>query len=130
MASPGNMFRIFGYTPSEGAAGTPIVVTVQFLFESSETTFLRIVVGTRALSTAVRASASKRSGEWDLEAIAPDLDLASPGLLSSSRVPLTVQALNSVNATLDSLTFGDFTYTHRRTSKLPRRCCADIDTNI
>ena len=37
------MFRVYGYTPNEGTAGTSIIVTVRFLFESIDTTFLRIV---------------------------------------------------------------------------------------
>ncbi|KAI0717220.1 hypothetical protein C8T65DRAFT_707297 [Cerioporus squamosus] len=121
IASPGNMFRVYGYTPQEGAAGTPIVVTVRFIFESTETTFLRIVVGNRALSTAVSASATGRLGEWDLKATAPDFEAATAGPLCSSTVPLTVQALDASNATLDSVTFGKFTYCTRASSVLLKR---------
>lgn len=121
IASPGDMFRVYGYTPNEGTAGTSIIVTVRFLFESIDTTFLRIVVGNRALSTAVSASASGRLGEWDLKATAPDFEAAAAGSSFSSTVPLTVQALNSANTTLDSVTFGKFTY---RTRTLIFACTA------
>lgn len=115
------MFRVYSYTPRDGPAGSAIVVTVQFTFMSTETTFLRIVVGNRALSTSVRASASKREGEWDLQATIPELDIAATSAFPPSTVPLTVQALNGSNITLDSLTFGKFTYTGSRTSPLSAR---------
>lgn len=118
VTSPHDMFRVFGYTPHEGAAGISIVVNVQFTFMSDETTFLRIVVGNRALSTAVRASASKRECEWDLQATVPDFETATSTGFPSSTVPLTVQALNNANVTLDSLTFGKFTYTRQCMSPL------------
>ncbi len=115
IASPGDLFRVYGYTPHEGGAGTSITVTVRFIFESTETTFLRIVVGNRALSTAVSASSTGCLGEWDLEATAPDFEAATAGspYSSESTVPLTVQALNSSNTTIDSVTFGKFTYCTR-----------------
>ncbi|KAI0780168.1 hypothetical protein C8Q74DRAFT_747171 [Fomes fomentarius] len=123
VTSPHDMFRVFGYTPHEGVAGISIVVNVQFTFLSDETTFLRIVVGNRALSTAVRASASKRGCEWDLEATVPDFETATSTGFPSSTVPLTVQALNSANVTLDSLTFGKFTYTRRYAAPSPLLLC-------
>ncbi|RPD78382.1 hypothetical protein L226DRAFT_568032 [Lentinus tigrinus ALCF2SS1-7] len=128
IASPGDMFRVYGYTPREGAAGSSIIVTVRFIFESTETTFLRIVVGNRALSTAVSASATGRLGEWDLEATAPDFEAAAAGSSFSSTVPLTVQALNSSNATLDSVTFGRFTYRSRASPLLLKREGSDLSS--
>ncbi|EJF57733.1 hypothetical protein DICSQDRAFT_140019 [Dichomitus squalens LYAD-421 SS1] len=114
VTSPGRMFRIFGFSPQEGSAGTSIVVNVHFSLLRSETTFLRIVVGNRALSTVVRPAQSEQENEWELEAIVPDLTPASTDAsASSSTVPVTVQALNRSNVTLDSLTFGRFTYTRR-----------------
>lgn len=108
------MFRILGYTPQEGPAGTTIWVSVQFSLIRAETTFLRIVVGNRALSTTVRASKSEQENEWELEAVVPELEMVSSDLHGpSSTVPLTVQALNHSNVALDTLTFGKFTYTRR-----------------
>ncbi|TFK86991.1 hypothetical protein K466DRAFT_646110 [Polyporus arcularius HHB13444] len=123
IASPGDLFRVYGYTPHEGGAGTSITVTVRFIFESTETTFLRIVVGNRALSTAVSASSTGCLGEWDLEATAPDFEAATAGspYSSESTVPLTVQALNSSNTTIDSVTFGKFTYCTRASPLLLKR---------
>ena len=110
------MFRIFGYSPQEGSAGTSIVVNVHFSLLRSETTFLRIVVGNRALSTVVKPASSEQENEWELEAVVPELEPASTDASGlSSTVPITVQALNRSNVTLDSLTFGKFTYTRRRT---------------
>ncbi|KAI0745120.1 hypothetical protein C8Q76DRAFT_851946 [Earliella scabrosa] len=123
VASPNDMFRVYSYTPRDGSAGSAIVVTVQFTFMSTETTFLRIVVGNRALSTSVRASASKREGEWDLQATIPELDIAATSAFPPSTVPLTVQALNGSNITLDSLTFGKFTYTGSRATPSPLLLC-------
>ncbi|KAI0743444.1 hypothetical protein C8Q80DRAFT_1272145 [Daedaleopsis nitida] len=123
IASPNAMFRVYSYTPQEGAAGTTIVVTVQFSFLSTETTFLRVVVGNRALSTAVRPSTTKREGEWDLEAVIPDFAAAASSPFPSSTVSLTVQALDSFNTTLDSVTFGKFTYIGRRGAPSPLLLC-------
>lgn len=108
---------MLGYTPQEGPAGTTIWVCVQFSLIRVETTFLRIVVGNRALSTTVRASKSDQENEWELEAVVPELETVCSGASgSSSTVPLTVQALNQSNVALDTLTFGRFTYTHRSMS--------------
>lgn len=113
--SPGQMFRVYGYSPSEGPAGARIVVNVHFNLLSSETTFLRVVVGNRALSTTVRQSQDRRFGEWELEAVIPEFETALLGASSpSTAVPLTVQALNGTNETLDSVTFGKFTYSDHR----------------
>lgn len=118
------MFRVYGYGPSEGPGGVSIVVNVHFNLVSTQTTFLRIVVGHRALSTTVRQSQDRRFGEWELEAVIPELDTASAGSSSPSpAVPLTVQALNASNETLDSITFGKFTYSHRRTYSAPLSHC-------
>ncbi|KAI0823622.1 hypothetical protein BC628DRAFT_1411405 [Trametes gibbosa] len=118
------MFRVYGYGPSEGPGGVSIVVNVHFNLVSTQTTFLRIVVGHRALSTTVRQSQDRRFGEWELEAVIPELDTASAGSSSPSpAVPLTVQALNASNETLDSITFGKFTYSHRRLAPSPLVLC-------
>ncbi|KAI0371050.1 hypothetical protein BV20DRAFT_979097 [Pilatotrama ljubarskyi] len=118
------MFRVYGYTPSEGPAGSSIVVNVHFNLVSTETTFLRIVVGNRALSTTVRQSQDRRFGEWELEAVIPELETTSSGSSSdSTAVPLTVQALNGSNDTLDSVTFGNFTYSLRRLAPSPVMVC-------
>ncbi|KAI0644645.1 hypothetical protein C8Q79DRAFT_1001917 [Trametes meyenii] len=124
------MFRVYGYSPSEGPAGVSIVVNVHFNLVSAETTFLRIVVGHRALSTTVRQAQDRRLGEWELEAVVPELESAlsapgggAPATAASATVPLTVQALNSSNATLDSVTFGKFTYSARRVAASPLVLC-------
>lgn len=116
ISSLGQMLHVYGYGPQEGVAGTSVVVNVQLNLVQPETTFLRVVVGNRALSTAVRPSQSKDSNEWELEAVLPEFESIAPDVPGpSSTVPLTVQALNSSNVTLDSITFGNFTYIHRRT---------------
>ena len=122
VVSPRQVFRVYGYGPHEGMAGACIVVNLQFHLVSRETVFLRIVVGNRALATDVRPTQSKREGEWDLRAVIPDFDaLAMDGLSSSPTVPVTVQALNASNSTIDSLTFGKFTYCfHCKSQTLPR----------
>ncbi|KAH9858639.1 hypothetical protein C2E23DRAFT_864511 [Lenzites betulinus] len=117
------MFRVYGYGPSEGPAGVSIIVNVHFNLVSTQTTFLRIVVGNRALSTTVRQSQDRRFGEWELETVIPDLDTAAPGSSASASVPLTVQALNGSNETLDSVTFGKFTYSNRRSAPSPLVLC-------
>ncbi|KAM5530926.1 hypothetical protein V8D89_015416 [Ganoderma adspersum] len=132
VTSPGQMFRILGYTPQEGPAGTTIWVSVQFSLIRAETTFLRIVVGNRALSTTVRASKSEQENEWELEAVVPELEMVSSDLhSSSSTVPLTVQALNHSNVALDTLTFGKFTYTRRcASSSPPLRCKQEVSDRL
>ena len=111
VSSPCQVFRVYGYGPQEGAPGVCIAVNLQFHLVSSETTFLRIVVGNRALATDVQPVPGKREGEWNLRAVIPEPEGASTGFPHT--VPVTVQALSGSNDTIDSLTFGRFTYIHR-----------------
>lgn len=119
VSSPRQMFRVYGYGPQEGTAGTCLVVQLQFHPVSQETTFLRIVVGNRALATDVHPTPGKCEGEWDLRAVVPELEaLSSNGAAAAATVPVTVQALNASNCTIDSLTFGSFTYARYSELKL------------
>ena len=83
----------------------PIVVTVNFSHRQSETTYLRIVVGRRALNTTVRQIS--KSGTWELEAAVPNVDHETS---LNPVVPITVQALTDSNGILDAVTVGSYTY--------------------
>lgn len=83
----------------------PIVVTVNFSHRQSETTYLRIVVGRRALNTTVRQIS--KSSTWELEAVVPNVDNETS---LNPVVPITVQALTDSNGILDAVTVGSYTY--------------------
>ncbi|KAI0915658.1 hypothetical protein AcW1_003798 [Taiwanofungus camphoratus] len=106
--SPRGMFRVFGYHPSEGPPGTNIAVSLNFTLKANETIFLRLVLGHKALTTGVHQLSDRRYGTWELQATVP----LEPRESGAATVALAVQALNSQNEILDSVTFGRFTYLH------------------
>ena len=83
----------------------PITVTVNFTFRPSETTYLRIVVGRKALNTTVRRL--PKLGVWELEAVVPQSEDEQP---QTAVVPITAQALTETNGALDAVTVGSYTY--------------------
>ena len=98
------MFRVYGYYPSEGVVGSSISVALNFQARTSQTIFLRVLIGARALSTTVQQYSQRKPGAWELQATAPQLEV------SAGTVPLSVQALNGSEEILDEVTFGQFTY--------------------
>lgn len=129
IVSPRGLFRVFRYHSFEGEGGVPIIVTLNFSHRPSETTYLRIVIGRRALNTTVRQIA--KAGTWELEAIVPHVDNEPP---SSPVVPITAQALTGSNGLLDAVTVGSYTYWTREyaflftlsTETNWSNCCAAI----
>lgn len=105
IVSPRGLFRVFRFHSLQGHGGVPISVNVNFTFRPSETTYLRIVVGRKALNTTVRQVA--KGGEWELEAIVPRIENETP---EPTPVPITVQALTGSNGVLDAVTVGSYTY--------------------
>lgn len=105
IVSPRGLFRVYRYHTFEGQGGAPISVTVNFTFRPSETTYLRIVVGRKALNTTVRQL--PKLGVWELEAIVPHYDDEQP---QTAVMPITAQALTETNGVLDAVTVGSYTY--------------------
>ncbi|KAH9940526.1 uncharacterized protein BXZ73DRAFT_88763 [Epithele typhae] len=106
ITSPRQLLRVYGYNISDAPAGTYVVVRLHFNFVTTENTFLRIVVGGRALTTDVHGSPSNLPGEWDLRAIVPELGSAYPAAHQAS----------TANCIIDSLVFGKYTFSRRHTS--------------
>lgn len=104
VVSPRGMFRVYGYYPSEGPVGSCITVSLNFQARTSQTIFLRVLVGQQALSTIVQQFSQHKPGAWELQTTAPQLNG------SGATVPLSVQALNGCDEVLDAVTFGQFTY--------------------
>jgi hypothetical protein len=69
--------------------------------------YVRLVVGNKAVPTKVRQLPAVTYGRWQLHAAAPPFDRANS---PSTKVLISVQALNEENAILDSVTFGEFSY--------------------
>lgn len=80
---------------------------------TAETTYMRLVIGRRALTTAVQQVAEHGRKILQLQASVP-LDAFT---VHASVVALTVQALNSRDEILDSCTFGAFHYSPPLTSR-------------
>ncbi|KAJ6607783.1 hypothetical protein B0H10DRAFT_542589 [Mycena sp. CBHHK59/15] len=100
------MMQVLKFTPCEGEEGVPITVRIHFHSESSEPIHVRLVVGNKAVSTAVRELEGVEYGRWQLDAAVPALD----DLSTTDKVLVTVQALNAENLILDSVPVGEFLY--------------------
>ncbi|KAJ7675068.1 hypothetical protein B0H17DRAFT_1207933 [Mycena rosella] len=101
------MIQVLEFNPNEGEEGAPITVRIHFHSESSDPIHVRLVVGNKAVSTAVRELGGVEYGRWQLDAAAPALGhLATP----DTKVLVTVQALNGENTILDSVPVGEFSY--------------------
>ncbi|KAJ7783003.1 developmental regulator medusa [Mycena metata] len=101
------MIQILDFNPNEGEEGAPITVRIHFHSESTEPIHVRLVVGNKAVSTAVRELDGIDYGRWQLDAAAPALDLLST---TDNKVLIIVQALNAENTVLDSVPVGEFAY--------------------
>ena len=99
----------------QGQGGVPISVAVNFSFRPSETTFLRVVVGRKALNTTARQA---KNGVWELEAVVPHMDNKG---LDPIAVPIAAQALTESNGILDAVTVGTYTYLSCKSAISPRR---------
>ncbi|KAJ7714175.1 hypothetical protein DFH07DRAFT_863557 [Mycena maculata] len=102
-----NMIQVLEFNPNEGEEGAPITVRIHFHSESSEPIHVRLVIGNKAVSTAVRELAGVEYGRWQLDAAAPALDHLAT---TDPKVLITVQALNAENTILDSVPVGEFSY--------------------
>ena len=69
--------------------------------------YVRLVVGQKAVATKVRELPGVDYGRWQLDASAPSFDRDQN---LSTKVLISVQALNDDNAILDSVVFGEFSY--------------------
>jgi hypothetical protein len=106
--SPTGIFHVLSFTPGEGEGGTPITVRIHFHTGYSDALSLRIIVGHKALQTSVREIKDATSyGSWQLDAVAPPFESLQS---SSTKVFMSVQALNEDHAIVDTLTFGEFSY--------------------
>lgn len=101
------MIQVLDFNPNEGEEGAPITVRIHFHSESTEAIHVRLVVGSKAVSTAVRELGGVDYGRWQLDAAAPAISRLST---TDNKVLITVQALNAQNAVLDSVPVGEFTY--------------------
>ncbi|KAH6914124.1 developmental regulator medusa [Coprinopsis sp. MPI-PUGE-AT-0042] len=107
--SPTHIIHVLGYTPTEGERGVPITVHIHLQQELVDATYIRLVIGQKAVATKVRELPGGAYGRWQLDAIAPPFQQDRYSS-SSSKVLLSVQALNQDNTILDSVTFGEFSY--------------------
>jgi hypothetical protein len=105
VVSPSGTIHVLGYTPSEGERGVPITVRIHFQPEAADALYVRLVVGHKAVATKVRELPNFSYGRWQLDANIPPNDSHF-----SSKLLLSVQALNDKNEVLDSVTFGEFSY--------------------
>ncbi|KAI0051254.1 hypothetical protein FA95DRAFT_1570125 [Auriscalpium vulgare] len=102
------MFRILAYTPHEGEPGVPITVHTYFhnLYPTRRV-FLRLVIGSKAIGTEIRRMSEGENETWRLEGAIPPFHIHKA---SSPTIAVTVQAVDSDNNILDTITFGQFTY--------------------
>src|SRR5882762_3678132 len=105
VASVVGLIHVLGYTPGEGEQGIPITANINFSSQVGPAVRVRLVVGCRAIATQVRELADATYGRWQLEGAVPPF---SRQQTTSPKVLLTVQAVNSDDVVLDSVTFGEF----------------------
>ncbi|TFY66515.1 hypothetical protein EVG20_g4568 [Dentipellis fragilis] len=102
------MFHVMGYTPREGEQGIPLTVYTRFDNHfPNRRVFLRIIIGQRGIATEIRRIAYGGHEAWRLEGTVPDFHVHRS---SSSTFTVSIQAVDSKHAILDSVTFGEFTY--------------------
>ena len=108
LISPRGLFHISHYHEFEAQAGDRVVIAVDFRYQSTKETFLRLVLGRRPLHTSVRRV--PESSRWEIAAVIPPPQAyANP----TAPIPLSVQALDEDNSILDSVVAGSFTYWNR-----------------
>lgn len=107
IVSPTGILHVLGYTPKEGERGVPISVRIHFHPDLADAMYVRLVVGQKAVATKVRELPGVTYGRWQLDASAPSFDGEQN---SSSKVLISVQALNEDDVILDSVVFGEFSY--------------------
>ncbi|KAH9920723.1 uncharacterized protein B0H18DRAFT_585713 [Fomitopsis serialis] len=101
--SPRGALRVFAYSPPQGPPGATITANIDFTVQATDTIYLRLVLGRRALTTSVRRLPYKH---FELQARVPmDDSTGSPG----SVMALSAQALGSNDELIDTVTFGNFT---------------------
>jgi len=107
VVSPAGIIHVLGYTPTEGEQGTPISVRIHFNPEFSDAIYVRVILGTKPVPTTVREIYDASYGRWQLDTVAPPFDAKS---FASSKILVSVQALDKDNHVLDTATFGEFSY--------------------
>ena len=107
IVSPAGIIHVLGYTPTEGEQGAPISVRIHFNPEFSDAIYVRLVLGTKPVPTTVREIPDSSYGRWQLDTVAPPFDTKC---FTSSKVLVSVQALDKDNHVLDAATFGEFSY--------------------
>ena len=107
VTSPTGIIHVLGYTPTEGERGVPITVRIHFHPDLADALYVRLVVGNKAVPTRVCELHGTTYGRWQLHAAAPPFDRLQ---FPSTKVLISVQALNEDDAILDSVTFGEFSY--------------------
>ena len=105
--SPTGIIHVLGYTPTEGERGVPITVRIHFHPDLADAMYVRLVVGNKAVPTRVHQLHGLTYGRWQLHAAAPPFDRLQ---FPSTKVIISIQALNEDNAILDSVAFGEFSY--------------------
>lgn len=101
--SPRGALRVYAYSPPQGPPGATITANIDFTLQASDTIFLRLVLGRRALTTSVRRLPDRH---FELQARVPLRDVQAA---ATSVMPLSAQALSSDDEVIDTVTFGNFT---------------------
>ncbi len=107
IVSPNAFIHVLAFSPSEGEHGIPITVRIHLSPDLADAMFVRLLVANKPLPTKLTQLPDVSYGCWQLQAAAPPFDHLQS---NSTKVLISVQALNEDNAILDSLTFGQFTY--------------------
>ncbi|KAF8626860.1 hypothetical protein AX15_004680 [Amanita polypyramis BW_CC] len=106
IVSPKGIIHVLGYTPKEGERGVPITVRLHFRCDLSEPIYVRLLVGRKPVATKVREVSGSVYGRWQLDATVPPHEEEKV----STKVLLSVQALNDDYFIVDTVTFGEFCY--------------------
>ena len=106
VVSPKGIIHVLGYTPKEGERGVPITVRLHFRCDLSEPIYIRLLVGLKPVATKVREVTGSVYGRWQLDATVPPYEEEK----ASTKVLLSVQALNDDYNVVDAVTFGEFSY--------------------
>ncbi|KAK0241928.1 hypothetical protein EDD85DRAFT_820900 [Armillaria nabsnona] len=103
IVSSAGLITVLSYHPSEGEVGVPISVHIDFHHPAPEKIFLRLKVGSTAVSTQVSQISPEKYGGYQLHATIPPR-------VHDQKVALSVEAVDADNIILDAVCFGEFTY--------------------
>lgn len=104
------LFHVLDFNPREGEDGMVLTVESFFDIDANRPLRIRLVIGSLASATKIRSL--EREGEHGphLLCVECTIPALSKHRYQSSLIPVTIQAIDTQDRVVDTVTFGNFTY--------------------